>query len=72
MSRIITEMEMRGLWKELDLFDKELSAESDKLQDLWRSIYEVKGTLESELQTLVTIKTYYMYLFTVNAFDFYR
>ena len=65
-------MEMRGLWKELDLFDKELSAESDKLQDLWRSIYEVKGTLESELQTLVTIKTYYMYLFTVNAFDFYR
>ena len=42
-------MEMRGLWRDLDIYDKDSNTESDKLQDLWRSIYEVKSTLENEL-----------------------
>jgi hypothetical protein len=46
---IHNELDLQGLWKELDEYVEELNKESDVLQEVWLRIAQIKGKNDEDL-----------------------
>mmetsp|Transcript_20840 Transcript_20840/g.29969 ORF Transcript_20840/g.29969 Transcript_20840/m.29969 type:complete len:174 (-) Transcript_20840:98-619(-) len=53
---MLTELDLRSLWKELDAYETELEEESKSLQDIWVRIGNLKKINESDISSVVTTK----------------
>ena len=47
---MISELDLRSLWKELDEYEKELSKEKMVLADVWVKISQLKEKTEDEMK----------------------
>ena len=45
---MINEIDIKGLWRELDVYERELEKETRALQDVWVKISQVKTKNDSE------------------------
>jgi hypothetical protein len=45
---MISELDLKSLWKELDSYEKEIEKETTTLQDIWAKIAQLKGKNEDE------------------------
>jgi hypothetical protein len=45
---MISELDLKSLWQELDQYEKELDAESLSLQDVWLNIAQLKEKHEND------------------------
>lgn len=46
---MITETELRSLWRELDLYSNDLKSESEKLEAVWQQIASLKLKYNQDL-----------------------
>ena len=49
---MINELDLRALWKELDVYEKDLESESKTLQEVWITIADIKDKTDGEAQRL--------------------
>jgi hypothetical protein len=47
---MISELDLRSLWKELDDYEKELTKEKSTLADVWVKISQLKERTEDEMK----------------------
>lgn len=47
---MISELDLRSLWKELDEYEKELAKEKSTLADVWVKISQLKDRTEDEMK----------------------
>lgn len=50
---MINEIDLQQLWKDLDIFERELDKEEKTLQDIWLKITDLKLSNEIEADKLV-------------------
>ena len=46
---MLSELDLRSLWKELDSYEKELEEETKSLQDVWGKIAQLKAKNEKDM-----------------------
>jgi len=46
---MISELDLKSLWKELDEYEVEMEKETRSLQEVWVKIAQIKSTNESEI-----------------------
>jgi len=47
---MISELDLKSLWKELDDYEKELDNETKSLQDVWVKIAQLKATNDTSIR----------------------
>ena len=47
--KMISELDLKSLWKELDEYEVEMEKETRSLQEVWVKIAQIKSTNESEI-----------------------
>lgn len=52
---MINELDLKGLWKELDDYEKELDSDSKVLEEVWLKIAELKAKSEAESKRFVSL-----------------
>mmetsp|Transcript_20409 Transcript_20409/g.34742 ORF Transcript_20409/g.34742 Transcript_20409/m.34742 type:complete len:204 (+) Transcript_20409:184-795(+) len=51
---MISELDLKSLWKELDDYEKELDNETKSLQDVWVKIAQLKATNETSIREIMS------------------
>lgn len=47
---MISELDLKSLWKELDEYDAEMEKETKSLQEVWVKIAQIKATNEGDMK----------------------
>lgn len=55
---MINELDLRELWKELDLYESDLDKETQSLQDVWVKIALLKSSSEREAKELMSLQEF--------------
>lgn len=51
---MINEIDLKALWQELDIYEREVDKESSTLKDVWRKITELKAKNDDDEEMFVS------------------
>jgi len=52
---MVSELDLKSLWKELDEYELEMEKETKSLQEVWVKIAQIKSTNEADITRYVPI-----------------